>query len=105
MELYILIGLGIFVYVYLKRDNQRIKFEKVKEANRVCSYMGMGDVLFRIAQIQSVLKENGFLTEKEQLIFEALLLRRMKLEGTSTPEYIAEDLERFAVMERYRNFE
>ncbi len=105
MELYILIGLGALVYVYLKRENQRIQFEKIEEANRVCSYMKMGEVLFRITQIQSRLKEMGFLTEKERIIWEALELRRMKLKDTSTPESIAKDLEEFAAMERYRNFD
>ena len=105
MELYILIGLGVFFYVWLKRENQKIHFKKVEEANRVCSYMKMGEVLFRIAQIKSSLKEMEFLTEKERILWEALELRRMKLKDTSTPESIAEDLEEFATMERYRNFE
>ncbi len=68
MEFYILVGLGVLVYVYLKRDNEKVKLEKVKEAKKVCSYMNMGEVLFRIAQIQSRLKENGFLEVPPDLV-------------------------------------
>lgn len=105
MELYIFIGLGVCFYVWLKRDNQKVYFKKVEEANRVCSYMNMGEVIFRIAQVQSRLKEMGILTEKERIILEALELRRMELKDSSTPESIARELEEFANVYQYRNFE
>lgn len=105
MEFYIIIGLGVLIYVYLKREDKKEYFKKIQEANRVCSYMTMGEVLYRIVQIQSQLKLMGILTEKERITWEALELRRAELESTSTPESIAKELEEFAVMERYRNFE
>lgn len=100
-----MIGLGVLFYVFVERDKQKAKFEMVKEANRVCSHMKMGEVIVRIAQMQLRLKEMGVLTEKEKVLWEALELRRLKLKDTSTPESLAEDIEEFAAMERYKNFE
>lgn len=105
MEIYITAIIAVLIYVYLKNDNKKSRLKEAQEANRVCSHMKMGEVLYRIAQIQSGLKSNGFLTEKQKIIWEALELRRMELKETSTPESIAKDLEELAVMERYRNFE
>lgn len=105
MEIYITAIIAVLIYVYLKNDSKKNRAKEIQEANRVCSYMKMGEVLYRIAQIQSELKSNGFLSEKQKVIWEALELRRMELKDTSTPESIAKDLEEVAVMERYRNIE
>lgn len=105
MEIYAAVIISVLIYVYLKNDKKKNKFKEAQDARKICSLMQMGEVLYRIAQIQSELKTMGFLTEKQKIIWEALELRRMELKETSTPESIAKDLEELAIMERYKNFE
>jgi len=105
MEIFALSVMAVFFYMYLNNYNKKKKTKEMQEVKRAFSDMKMGEVLYRIAQIKTELKQMGILTEKQKIIWEALESRRMELKETSTPESIAQDLEELALMERYNRME
>lgn len=78
ISLFILIGIGIAVYLYRDADSTLMK-----EAAREASHMNLQAIEYQLEQFDEELKQVGILSKKDKALMGAIHFRRSELMKTA----------------------
>jgi hypothetical protein len=74
ISFFILIGIGIAVYLYRDAESSLIK-----EAAREASHMNLKAIEYQLEQFDEELKKVGILSKKDKALMDAIYFRRSEL--------------------------